>query len=104
MRPVSLDGNVDGLLADPLSPNEEPVGGGANEVERIAGHQRKDFIAALIQWPNIVRTHNPGGYDAIPVLAKPCAYCYDVVLPDIAQRSKKYRGARKFPRSPVRPA
>ncbi len=49
MRPVSLDGNVDGLLADPLSPNEEPVGGSTNEVERIAGHQRKDFIAALIQ-------------------------------------------------------
>ena len=59
-----------GLSTDTFGPNDKSLGSGANEIERIASDQRKDFIVAPIQHPDIGWTDNPGGHHAIAVLAE----------------------------------
>ena len=43
-----------------FGPNDKPVGGGANEVERIAGDQGKDFTPIRIKDSDIGRHHYLG--------------------------------------------
>jgi hypothetical protein len=45
---------------DSLGPNDKPVGGGANEVERITGHQGKDLVSIRVQHRDVRWTHYPG--------------------------------------------
>jgi hypothetical protein len=55
------------LRSDPLSPNDEPVGGGANEIEGITGNQGKNLASAGIQHRDIRGTDNASGHDPVAV-------------------------------------
>jgi hypothetical protein len=50
---------------DPFGANDEPVGGGTNEVKGITGDQGEDLISAGIQYRDIGWAHYLGGHDAI---------------------------------------
>src|ERR1035437_511945 len=71
--------------SNPFGPNDKPVGGGTDDVKRITGDQRQDLTIAGIQDRDIVWMHDPGGHDAITVLAEQRGERNDVVLADVSQ-------------------
>src|SRR5689334_5341949 len=78
-----------GLLSDPDGPNDEPLWGGPDEVERIACDQGQDFVRAGVQHRDIRGAHDPGRNDAIAEIPGDGGERDNVVLPDVSQRPEE---------------
>src|ERR1017187_2883288 len=70
-------------------PNDKSVGGGANIIKRITGNQGEDLIPAGIQLRDTVGPYDPGGHDAITVVAEERGERNDVVPPDVSKRPEE---------------
>jgi hypothetical protein len=72
-----------------LGANDESIGRGTDEVERMAGDQREDLMRIGIQNRDIGGVHDFRGYDAVLKLALQRGEDDHVILPDVLQRKKQ---------------
>ena len=80
-----------------LRPYDEPLGSGADEVERIAGNQGQDFAPIRVQYRDVGRGSDLRGHHPILVLAPERRDRDDVARTNIAQGSKERVAMRRDP-------